>query len=83
MKPQYQIFDGLHYISVIHTGGKYLRLRNMDNKRYAITYDIATAERINAMLNAQGIPSEVIPYIKDWKRNNQTFNHKININEII
>lgn len=83
MKPQYQIFDGLHYISIIRTGGKYLRLRNMDNKRYAITYNMDTAERINAMLNDKGIPSQVIPYIKDWKRNNQSFNHKTEINEII
>jgi hypothetical protein len=83
MKQQYQIFDGLHYISVIRTGGKYLRLRNMDNKRYAITYDMATAERINAMLNDKGISSEVIPYVKDWKRNNQSFIYKTEINEII
>ena len=83
MKAQYQIFDGLHYISVIHTGNKYLRLRNMDNKRYAITYDMATADRINTMLNAQGVPCEVIPYVKDWKRNNQSFIYKTEINEII
>jgi len=83
MKPQYQIFDGIYYISVIHTGNKYLRLRNMDNKRYAITYDLKTAERINTMLNAQGVPSEVIPYVKDWKRNNQSFIYKTEINEII
>jgi hypothetical protein len=80
---QYQIFDGLHYISIIKTGGKYLRLRNMDNKRYAITYDMATAERINTMLNEKGIPSQVIPYVKDWKRNNQSFIYKTEINEII
>jgi hypothetical protein len=79
---QYQIFDGLHYISVIHTGNKYLRLRNMDNKRYAITYDMATADRINTMLNAQGVPCEVIPYVKDWKRNNQSFIYKTEINDI-
>jgi hypothetical protein len=55
----------------------------MDNKRYAITYDLKTAERINTMLNAQGVPSEVIPYVKDWKRNNQSFIYKTEINEII
>lgn len=81
MKAQYQIFDGLHYISIIKNAGKYIRLRNCDNRRYAITYDLETADRINNILNDKGIPSRVVPYIKDWKRKNETFiKTKINDN---
>jgi hypothetical protein len=80
---QYQIFDGEIYISIIRSGGKLLRLRDVNHPSYAITYDKTNADYINTILNGKGISSTVIPYTKTWKNNKFNIKPKTKTNDII
>ena len=80
---QYQIYDGEVFISVIRSGGKLLRLRDVTHPSYAITYNHKMAEYINDILKNKGINSNVMPYNKTWKNNKFTHKPKTKANDIL